>query len=242
MKQLCMAGGVGLNSVANTRILHESDFEQLYVQPAAGDGGGALGALCGPTTRLLGHPRNFTMKHAYWGSANSEGEISDFLVQNNIPHRRLSTKTKLVDTVVDRLDQCQGRGLVARPLRVGAARPGSRSILADPRNPEMKDIVNSKIKFREPYRPFAPSVLAESRGEILRSAQCHQALSRALHAYVVPVDAGAPHTSRDYPRRRHWPAANCVQRAKPALLQTDRALWPGHGRPGGYEYVFQLER
>ena len=87
LKRLCIAGGVALNSVANSRILRETDFEELYVQPAAGDGGGALGAALWAYNTLLGKPRNFTMKHAYWGRANSESEISDFLTQNNIPFR-----------------------------------------------------------------------------------------------------------------------------------------------------------
>src|SRR5271169_1294710 len=88
MTRLCMAGGVALNSVANTRILKESGFEELYVQPSAGDGGGALGAALWAYNTLLGKPRNFTMQHAYWGRENSDAEVSDFLVQNNIPHSR----------------------------------------------------------------------------------------------------------------------------------------------------------
>src|SRR6202521_2345185 len=82
MKNLCMAGGVALNSVANTRILKESGFENMYVQPAAGDGGGALGAALWAYNTLLGKPRNFQMDHAFWGRENSDSEIGDFLKQN----------------------------------------------------------------------------------------------------------------------------------------------------------------
>ena len=103
LKRLCIAGGVGLNSVANSRILRETEFEELYVQPAAGDGGGALGAALWAYNTLLGQPRNFTMKHAYWGRSNSDAEISDFLTQNNIPYRRLKDEDDLVDNVVERL-------------------------------------------------------------------------------------------------------------------------------------------
>src|SRR6202022_4344322 len=102
LKRLCIAGGVGLNSVANARILHETPFEELYVQPAAGDGGGALGAALWAHNTLLGQPRTFTMKHAYWGRSNSEAGISDFLRQNNIPNRRLKQEDELVDNVVER--------------------------------------------------------------------------------------------------------------------------------------------
>src|SRR5207245_2119415 len=83
LKRLCIAGGVGLNSVANTRILKETPFEELYVQPAAGDGGGALGAALWAWNTLLGKPRNFVMQHAYWGRQNSDAEIADFLRENN---------------------------------------------------------------------------------------------------------------------------------------------------------------
>lgn len=187
LKQLCIAGGVGLNSVANSRILRETEFEQLYVQPAAGDGGGALGAALWAYNTLLGHPRTFTMKHAYWGSANSEGEISDFLVQNNIPHRQLKHEDEVVDTVVDRLTNAKVVGWSQGRFEWGPRALGSRSILADPRNPEMKDIVNSKIKFREPYRPFAPSVLAESAEKYFELAHATEHYPARFMLYVVPV-------------------------------------------------------
>src|SRR6202167_5427136 len=187
MKKLCMAGGVALNSVANSRILRETEFEELYVQPAAGDGGGALGAALWAYNTLLGHPRDFTMKHAYWGRENSEAEISDFLVENNIPHRRLKDEDELVDNVVGLLTNAKVVGWSQGRFEWGPRSLGSRSILADPRNPEMKDIVNAKIKFREPYRPFAPSVLAESAEKYfdLARAQCHHPARYML--YVAPV-------------------------------------------------------
>ena len=83
-KRLCLAGGVGLNSVANTRLLRETPFEEIFVQPAAGDGGGALGAALWAYNSLLGEPRTFAMQHAYWGQSNSEAQIGDFLRQNAI--------------------------------------------------------------------------------------------------------------------------------------------------------------
>ena len=187
MKRLCIAGGVGLNSVANTRILRETPFEQLFVQPAAGDGGGALGAALWAYNALLGKPRGFAMQHACWGRANSDAEISDFLDRNGIPFRRLKNDDELFDQVVERLIQGKVVGWSQGRFEWGPRALGNRSILADPRNPEMKDILNTKIKFREPYRPFAPSALVEHAGTYFDfpQAQCHHPARYML--YVVPV-------------------------------------------------------
>jgi carbamoyltransferase len=187
IKRLCIAGGVGLNSVANARILKETPFEQLFVQPAAGDGGGALGAALWAYNCLFGKPRNFTMQHAYWGRNNSDAEISDFLRQNGIPFRCFENDDELFDCVVERLIQGKVIGWSQGRFEWGPRALGNRSILADPRNPDMKDIVNAKIKFREPYRPFAPSVLSECAEKYfdLPQAKCHHPARYML--YVVPV-------------------------------------------------------
>jgi carbamoyltransferase len=193
LKRLCIAGGVGLNSVANSRILRETPFDELYVQPAAGDGGGALGAALWAYNTLLGQPRNFTMNHAYWGRSNSDAEIADFLRGNNIRHHRVDSEDALFDQVVDRLVSGKVVGWSQGRFEWGPRALGSRSILADPRNPEMKDIVNSKIKFREPYRPFAPSVLAECAEKYfeLPNAMSHNPARFML--YVVPVRESEQH-------------------------------------------------
>ena len=187
LKRLCIAGGVGLNSVANTRILGESGFEELYVQPAAGDGGGALGAALWAYNCLLGKPRSFTMQHAYWGRSNSDAEISDFLRKTGISFQCFENDDQLLDNAVERLMQGKVIGWSQGRFEWGPRALGNRSILADPRNPDMKDIVNAKIKFREPYRPFAPSVLAECAGKYfdLAHAPCHHPARYML--YVVPV-------------------------------------------------------
>jgi carbamoyltransferase len=187
LKRLCIAGGVGLNSVANTRILGESGFEELYVQPAAGDGGGALGAALWAYNCLLGKPRSFTMQHAYWGRRNSDAEISDFLRKTGISFQCFENDDRLLDSVVERLMRGKVIGWSQGRFEWGPRALGNRSILADPRNPDMKDIVNAKIKFREPYRPFAPSVLAECAGKYfdLAHAPCHHPARYML--YVVPV-------------------------------------------------------
>jgi len=176
LKRLCIAGGVGLNSVANSHILHETDFEEIFVQPAAGDGGGALGAALWAHHSLLGNPRSYCMEHAYWGQEYSASEISAFLQKNNIHHRRIGDTNELLDTVAAQLTTGSVVGWFQGRSEWGPRALGNRSILADPRNPGMKDIVNSKIKFREPYRPFAPSVLAER-------AECYFELPQATVHY-----------------------------------------------------------
>jgi carbamoyltransferase len=187
LKRLCIAGGVGLNSVANARILKETPFEQLFVQPAAGDAGGALGAALWAYNSLLGKPRGFTMRHAHWGRSNSDAEIGDFLKRSGIPFQHFEDDDELLDHVVLGLMQGKVVGWSQGRFEWGPRALGNRSILADPRNPEMKDIVNAKIKFREPYRPFAPSVLAESAEKYfdLARAQCHHPARYML--YVAPV-------------------------------------------------------
>ncbi|MBI1798850.1 MAG: hypothetical protein HYR73_04100 [Candidatus Eisenbacteria bacterium] len=162
MKKLCMAGGVALNSVANGRILRETPFEELYIQPAAGDGGGAVGAAFYAYHQLLGKPRGFIMKHGAWGKEYSQGETLDWLRAQNIAHEIVDSEDVLLDRVVDSLVRGEVVGWHQGRFEWGPRALGCRSILADPRRADMKDIVNTKIKFREPYRPFAPSVVAEA--------------------------------------------------------------------------------
>jgi carbamoyltransferase len=187
MKRLCIAGGVGLNSVANARILRETPFEELYIQPAAGDGGGALGAALWAYNCLLGKPRNFRMSHAYWGQSYSEGEVAQFLRDNNIPHRHFEDESQLLDCVVEGLISGKVIGWSQGRFEWGPRALGHRSILADPRNPAMKDIVNAKIKFREPYRPFAPSVLAECAEKYFELPNAVRHSPARYMQYVVPV-------------------------------------------------------
>jgi carbamoyltransferase len=159
-KNLCMAGGVALNSVANGRVLRETSFEGLYIQPAAGDAGGALGAALFGYHTVLGQPRSFVMEHAYWGEEHSAAETEAFLKKSGIPHQE-----ELVGRCVDSLTQGKVLGWLQGRFEWGPRALGNRSIIADPRRNEMKEIVNVKIKFREPFRPFAPSVLAERADE-----------------------------------------------------------------------------
>jgi carbamoyltransferase len=157
LKTLCMAGGVALNSVANGRIFRETDFEDIFIQPAAGDSGGAVGAALHAWHVLLGKPRKYVMEHAYLGKGTDEGEIRAFLNQNNIRYEDEKDEN-LLPRLVDDLASGKVVGWFQGRFEWGPRALGNRSILADPRRAEMKQIVNSKVKFREAFRPFAPMV------------------------------------------------------------------------------------
>jgi len=186
-KRLCMAGGVALNSVANGRILRESPFEELFIQPAAGDGGGAVGAALYAYHMLLGKPRSSVMEHAYWGEDHGPGVIQRFLTDSGIRYERFEDEQKLIERVVDRLHAGKVMGWMQGRFEWGPRALGNRSILADPRRAEMKDIVNTKIKFREPYRPFAPSVLVERATEYFDLPEPVKHYPARFMLYVVNV-------------------------------------------------------
>jgi carbamoyltransferase len=158
LENLVMAGGVALNSVANGRIMRETGFKQVYIQPNAGDAGGALGAALYAWHVLLGKPRKFVMEHAYYGESFSNGRVTSFLTDQNIRYESFADRTKLADRIVDSLVDGAVIGLFQDRFEWGPRALGNRSIIADPRRPEMREIVNTKIKFREPFRPFAPVV------------------------------------------------------------------------------------
>jgi len=185
--RLCMAGGVALNSVANGRILRETPFTELYVQPAAGDGGGAVGAALYANHQLLGQPRNFVMEHAYWGKAYSQGESVDWLRSKNIAHEVMNSEDTMLDRVVESLTRGEVVGWHQGRFEWGPRALGSRSIIADARRADMKDIVNTKIKFREPYRPFAPSVIAEAAERYFDLPNACKHYPARFMLLVVPV-------------------------------------------------------
>lgn len=187
LKRLCMAGGVALNSVANGKILKQTPFEELYIQPSAGDGGGAIGAALYAYHMVLGQPRRFVMEHAYWGEEHNDGAIEKFLSDAGIRYQRYDDAEKLQERIVDRLQQGRVIGWFQGRFEWGPRALGNRSILADPRRAEMKDIVNTKIKFREPYRPFAPSVLVERVEEFFDLLEPAKHYPARFMQYVVDV-------------------------------------------------------
>jgi carbamoyltransferase len=165
LPNLVMAGGVALNCVANGRIVREGPFENLWVQPAAGDAGGALGAALFANHCILEKPRVLRMNHAFWGPAFSDEAIEKYLTQRGAVHRRLS-RDEMIRETARVLDEEQAVvGWFQGRMEWGPRSLGSRSILADPRNEENWKRVNLKIKFRESFRPFAPACLAEKASE-----------------------------------------------------------------------------
>jgi carbamoyltransferase len=168
MKELCLAGGVALNCVGNGRILREGPFERLWIQPASGDAGGALGVAQLIWHRHLSSPRNVNshdaMKGAYLGPEFSPDEIRAFLDRIGAPYRCLTPET-LIEETADILASGAVVGWFQGRMEFGPRALGARSILGDPRNPAMQSQMNIKIKFREGFRPFAPSVLREKVGE-----------------------------------------------------------------------------
>ncbi|MFQ5458401.1 MAG: carbamoyltransferase [Myxococcota bacterium] len=163
-ENLCMAGGVALNCVANGRLQREGPFKRIFVQPAAGDAGGAVGVASFIYHQLLDNPRTWVWPHAYWGPAYSTDEIRAYLQKSDIKCHELERDALLRKTA----SLIAGQNVVGwfqGRMEFGPRSLGNRSILADARNPDNKDVVNLKIKFRESFRPFAPSVLADRCSE-----------------------------------------------------------------------------
>lgn len=164
MTSLCMAGGVALNCVANGRIRPGTPFEEVYVQPAAYDGGTSLGAACYVYNHKLGHPRLEVMDSAYLGPEFSEYECKKALDSAGVSYRRFE-EDELYDHTATGVADGKIVGWFQGRLEFGPRALGNRSIVADPRRPEMKDILNERIKRREHFRPFAPSILEEATGD-----------------------------------------------------------------------------
>lgn len=163
-KALCMAGGVALNSAFNGKILPNTAFEDIYIHSAAGDAGTSLGVCYYIYHQVLGHPRVEVLDHAYTGSSYTNGTISGTLAAQGVRYEELDDETiakRSAEIVASGkiLGWFQGR------MEWGPRALGNRSIIADPRRADMKDILNARIKYREPFRPFAPSVLEEAVGD-----------------------------------------------------------------------------
>lgn len=166
---LCLAGGVALNCVGNGKILKSGIFKDIWIQPASGDAGGALGAALAVWYKYLNNPRNADNLHdfqkgSYLGPEYSDEEIEKFLIGNQIKYLKLS-REELLETAADLLNEEKVIGWFQGRMEFGPRALGSRSILGDARSPRMQAKMNLKIKFREGFRPFAPSVLFENVGD-----------------------------------------------------------------------------
>ncbi|MCP3916662.1 MAG: carbamoyltransferase [bacterium] len=187
MKNLCLAGGVALNSVANYKILRQGPFENVYVHPAPGDDGGSVGAAYWAYNHVLEQPRGPALDHAYLGSEHSDEEIEAFLTKNDIPFEKIEDDETFFDRVAKELADGMVCGWFRGRFEWGPRALGSRSIIADPRRAEMKEKLNEKIKFREAFRPFAPSVLEERADEFFEIPEAEKHFPARFMLYVTPV-------------------------------------------------------
>jgi len=188
LKNLCLAGGVALNCVANGRILREGPFESVWIQPAADDAGGALGVALLIWHQLLGHPRvprpHDDQTGSLLGPSYSDQEIGEFLRGVGATHERVRDDDELCGRVASELASGKVVGWFQGRMEFGPRALGARSILADARNPEMQSTINLKVKFREGFRPFAPAVLRDKVHEYFE-VQPHQESPYML--LVAPV-------------------------------------------------------
>jgi carbamoyltransferase len=169
LKAVCLAGGVAFNCVANGKIFDATGFEQVYVHPAAGDGGLAVGAAFYVWHQTLGKRRSFVMDHAYWGPGYTRDETRRAIDASGLAQNGWRVDELAEDSLMQRTAAIVADGKILGWFQGraewGPRALGNRSIVADPRRPEMKEILNQRIKHREIFRPFAPSILAESTGE-----------------------------------------------------------------------------
>jgi carbamoyltransferase len=168
-RNLCLAGGVALNCVANGKILREGKFERIWIQPAAGDAGGALGAAQFVWHNLLDKPRAVQPSDSQHGSLlgprYEPEDIRAFLDRENIVYEECASEQDLGQRVAQLIDEENVIGWFQGPMEFGPRALGSRSIIGDARSPKMQSVMNLKIKFRESFRPFAPIVLREDASE-----------------------------------------------------------------------------
>ncbi len=160
LRNLCLAGGVALNCLANSKILKETQFKELFIQPGSSDAGGAVGVAAYIYYTLLNNQRSFVWKDAYLGPGYSADQIRNFLLEQKIPSREYG-RQELLKVTAGLLSEQNIIGWFQGRMEFGPRSLGNRSILADPRREENKDRVNQKVKYRESFRPFAPSIIWE---------------------------------------------------------------------------------
>ncbi|MFM6173608.1 MAG: carbamoyltransferase [Sphaerospermopsis kisseleviana] len=163
-KNICMTGGVAMNSVANGKITRQTPFENVYIPAGAADNGNSFGAAFYVWKKVLGRARGFVQDHAYWGCSSTDEECRRAIEKEGLPYSALDQSDLLEQTAQQMID---GKvvGWFQAKMEFGARALGNRSLIADPRRTDMRDIINLRIKFREKFRPFAPSILEEHVGE-----------------------------------------------------------------------------
>jgi carbamoyltransferase len=231
LKDLCLAGGVALNCTLNGKILSQTPFERVYIQPAAYDGGTSLGAALYVKHQILGAPRDFQMDHVYWGLEYSPEACRAALDARGLAYREMPDDL-LADTAAGLLANGQILGWYQGRFEWGPRALGNRSIVCDPRNPSMKDHLNHRIKHRESFRPFAPSVLEECAGDwfeqtgpspfMLMTCQVRRD-KQALVPAITHVDGSArQQTVSRATNPRYWSLIKAFERRTgvPVLLNT----------------------
>jgi carbamoyltransferase len=200
MKNLCLAGGVAMNCVGNGRVLREGPFERVWIQPAAGDAGGALGVALFIWHQLLGNPREVDRRDSQQGSLLgprfSDEQIRSFLDGCGATYSCFDDEDRLCAHVADLLASEKVVGWFQGRMEFGPRALGARSILGDARSPDMQSVMNRKIKFRESFRPFAPAVLGDRACEYFQMRKSDESPYMLLVAPVVegkrlPHDGGA---------------------------------------------------
>jgi carbamoyltransferase len=164
-ERLCLAGGCAYNSVANGKIYERTPFRDVHIHPAAGDAGTAVGAAYWVWHETLGRPRDFELPHAFWGPDYDDAQVRSAINASGLEHQWIEDEGELVARTVDRLVEGDVIGWFQGRSEWGPRALGNRSIIVDPRRHDMKDILNARIKRREAFRPFAPSILEERSGE-----------------------------------------------------------------------------
>lgn len=164
-RALCLAGGCAFNSVANGKVFERSPYRDLHIHPAAGDAGTAVGAAFYVWHQILGKPRSFVLEHAFWGPEYPEYRLKALLKEQALPFEWIDNEDELCQRAAQRIAQGDVVGWFQGRSEWGPRALGNRSILVDPRRHEMKDILNARIKRREWFRPFAPSILDDSVAE-----------------------------------------------------------------------------
>jgi carbamoyltransferase len=221
MKNLCLAGGVALNCVGNGRILRESPFQKIWVQPAAGDAGGALGSALFIWHQLLGNPREASamdsQEGTFLGPAFSENYIQRMLDGCGAHYRHYDSDDELCATAAELVANNKVVGWFQGRMEFGPRALGGRSILGDARNPEMQSMINLKIKFRESFRPFAPMVLREHASEYFELNPDEESPYMLL---VAPVASGQRMAAIE-PALRGLEKLKTVRSTIPAVTHVD---------------------
>jgi len=221
MTNLCMAGGVALNCVANSRILRDTPFERIWVQPAAGDAGGSVGAALFVWHQLLGNERapqgRDRQRGSFLGPRYNRDDVVAMLGRNGATYRLVDDEVELCDLVVGLLADGNVVGWFQGRMEFGPRALGARSILGDPRSPRMQSVMNQKIKFRESFRPFAPAVLLDHVDDWFERAAGEESPYMCL---VAPV-AAAQRTAAAGAMAQGLDKLDVVRSTIPAVTHVD---------------------